>query len=467
MKRFFLVLFLVLLVANLTSCEFVDSKIINETHKPDLHASPINGIWNLEEIVDSDSRYSFEKGDKFYFNIDFFATTDKIYLNPDFEIINVNWKSYLREIDEEVDISNFFISEKVNVVEIKKDGLVIAEAIPLNNNELLLNISNELVILKRETDVLTNEEKNELKMFYSEREKVFRSGDSWALALGVRNLIEDNGSNIPKYDYNTILLRFSNKGLRVDNLDGIVINNDSMLDIYDSVRISSESGSFDRITLNGKELGIFDHDGLRQSNIFRLNYISPRYATIEYIYPDKSRLNTLSTYTTLSKGGLNQLKIDNIVNYSTERVMDAITKSNSETTFSQAVYNIGMTKDSGLTVLKGRVVSSAEGEKFNSDYILSSSFSYVNNQPQRRVNFQELKATFPDIVDALPAPVENQYILITKTGIDIYKLDRITREYEKLYTKNFNTNTSIISNSWFNEVELVDLEKALMNLRVK
>ncbi|MFB0971749.1 MAG: hypothetical protein QMB54_02080, partial [Neofamilia sp.] len=232
-------------------------------------------------------------------------------------------------------------------------------------------------------------------------------------------------------------------------------------------RISSESGSFDRITLNGKELGIFDHDGLRQSNIFRLNYISPRYATIEYIYPDKSRLNTLSTYTTLSKGGLNQLKIDNIVNYSTERVMDAITKSNSETTFSQAVYNIGMTKDSGLTVLKGRVVSSAEGEKFNSDYILSSSFSYVNNQPQRRVNFQELKATFPDIVDALPAPVENQYILITKTGIDIYKLDRITREYEKLYTKNFNTNTSIISNSWFNEVELVDLEKALMNLRVK
>ena len=126
-----------------------------------------------------------------------------------------------------------------------------------------------------------------------------------------------------------------------------------------------------------------------------------------------------------------------------------------------------MTKDSGLTVLKGRVVSSAEGEKFNSDYILSSSFSYVNNQPQRRVNFQELKATFPDIVDALPAPVENQYILITKTGIDIYKLDRITREYEKLYTKNFNTNTSIISNSWFNEVELVDLEKALMNLRVK
>ncbi|MFB0971750.1 MAG: hypothetical protein QMB54_02085, partial [Neofamilia sp.] len=228
MKRFFLVLFLVLLVANLTSCEFVDSKIINETHKPDLHASPINGIWNLEEIVDSDSRYSFEKGDKFYFNIDFFATTDKIYLNPDFEIINVNWKSYLREIDEEVDISNFFISEKVNVVEIKKDGLVIAEAIHLNNNELLLNISHELVILKRETDVLTNEEKNELKMFYSEREKVFRSGDSWALALGVRNLIEDNGSNIPKYDYNTILLRFSNKGLRVDNLDGIVINNDSM-----------------------------------------------------------------------------------------------------------------------------------------------------------------------------------------------------------------------------------------------
>jgi hypothetical protein len=467
MKKVFIFIFLILMVINLTSCEFVDSEIINETHKPDLHASPINGIWSLTKIVDSDSRYSFEEGDKFYFNIDFFATTDKIYLNPDFEIVNVNWQSYLREIDESLDISYLFSSEKINVVEIKKDGLVIAECIPLNNNEILLNISNELIIIKRETDVLSNEEKNELKMFYSEREKVFRSGNSWALALGIRNVIEDSGSVIPRYDYSTIFLRFSDKGIRVDNLDGIVINNESILDVYDSVRISNEGGSFDRVLLNGEELPISDHDGMKQSNNFRLNYVSSRYATIEYLYPDKSRLNTLSTYTTLSRGGLNQLKIDDIVNYSTERVMDAIRKSNSETTFGQAIYNIGMTKDSGLTVLKGRVVSSTEGERFNSDYILSSSFSYVNNQPQRRVNFQELKTVFPDLIDAFSTPIENQYVLITKTGVDIYKLDRITREYERLYTKNFIGNSQVISNSWFNEVELVDLEKALIGLRVK
>lgn len=467
MKKVLIITILILSVLILSSCEFVDSKIINETHKPSLHSSPINGTWVLREIISSDSRYSFEEGDKFYFNIDFFATSDKIYLNPDFEIINVNWDRYLRGVTESTNLAKLLSSDKVNVVEIKKDGLIIAEAIPVNSDEIILNISNELVIIQRETDTITSEEKNELKMFYSEREKVFRSGDSWALALGIRTLIEDPKGALPKYDYNTMLFRFSDKGLRVDNLDGIVINNDSALDVYDVDRINTESGSFDRVLLNGNELSIIDHDELRQSNIFRLNYVSQRYATIEYIYPEKGKLNTLSTYTTMTRGGLNQLKIDDIVSYSTERVMDAITKSNSETTYSQAIYNIGMSRDSGLTVLKGRVVSRVEEERFNSDYILSTSFSYVNDLGTRRVNFQEIKSAFPDVIDVFSTPIENQYILITKMGIDIYKIDRLSREYESTYSIGFGTNTAVISNSWFNQGELDNLDKGFMSLRGK
>lgn len=467
MKRIIIFLSIILIMISLPGCSFVDSKIINETYKPDLKASPINGIWSLKKVITSDSRYTFEEGDKFYFNIDFFATSDKIYLNPDYEIVRLNWDRYSMEITEVEEVQNILEDEKVNVVEIKRDGLIIAEAIPINNSEILLNIRNEILLIQRETDTLTSEEKNELKRFYSEREKVFRAGDSWALALGVRSLREDVTSTISQYDYYTVLFRFSDKGLRVDNLDGIVINNDSLVDVYDVERVTREEGDFDRILLNGEELFILDNDNLTQSNIFRLNYLSQRYATLEYIYPEKDKLNTLSTYTTTTRGGLNQLKIDDIVSYSTERVMDAIIKSNSETTYSQAIYNIGMSRDSGLTVLKGRVVSRIDDDRFNSDYIISSSFSYVNGLGTSRVNFQEIKNSFPEVVDVFSTPIDNQYVLITKTGIEIIRFNRITREYEEVYSREFNTNTSVISNSWFNQSELEDVEKSLITLRAK
>lgn len=467
MKRIIIFLSIIILITSLSGCSFVDPKIINETYKPNLKASPINGIWSLKRIITSDSRYSFEEGDKFYFNIDFFATSDKIYLNPDYEIVSVNWDRYSMETTDVEKIQNILENEKVNVVEIKRDGLIIAEAIPINDSEILLNIWNEILLIQRETDTLTSEEKNELKRFYSEREKVFRAGDSWALALGVRSLREDVTSTISQYDYYTVLFRFSDKGLRVDNLDGIVINNDSLVDVYDIERVTREERDFDRILLNGEELFILDNDNLTQSDIFRLNYLSQRYATLEYIYPEKDKLNTLSTYTTTTRGGFNQLKIDDIVSYSTERVMDAITKSNSETTYSQAIYNIGMSRDSGFTVLKGRVVSRIDEDRFNSDYIISSNFSYANELGTRKVNFQEIKNSFPEVVDVFSTPIDNQYVLITKTGVEIIRFNRITREYEEVYSREFNANTSVISNSWFNQSELEDVEKILITLRVK
>lgn len=458
---------ILIMIFLLTSCEIVDPKIMNETHRPELNTAPINGTWILKKVIYSDSRYSLEEGEEFHFNIEFFATNDKIYLNPDFEIINIESDRYLREIIGTADPLEIEINEKINVVEIKKDGLVIAEATFLNRDQLLLHINNKLIILERESDFLSSEEKNEIKTYYLEREKVFKSGDSWGLALGVRSQLEKDDYPVPAYEYSTILMRFSDKGLIIDNLDGIIVNNDSLLDVYSIIRVKEKDRVFDKIILNNKELKIIDYDKLGQSDTFRLNYLSNRYATLEYLYPEKDKLNTLSTYTTLTGGGLNQLRIGDIVNYSTERVMDAITKANSETTFGEAVYNIGLTRDSGLTVLKGRVVSRIEEERFNSDYILSSNFGYINERNQRRVNYQEIRSAFPEVVDVYATPIDNQYIIITKEAIELAKLDRQNRYFRIVYSRKFEPNATIVSSSWFSQGELELMEKSLLDLRSK
>lgn len=451
----------ILLVLILTSCNFSDTKSLNETYKPTLKAVPINGIWEITEVVRSESRYSFPKGEKFYFDMELFATSSKIYLNPNFEIIKVDWERYLSEYDVIEDLAKFFDEDQITVIEIKKEGLIVAELIPLNDDEMLVNISNQTLFLERKTDIITEAEKSEIKLYYSEREKVYKAGDSWGLALGIRSRINIPDSETIDYDYNTLLFRYSKRGLRVDVLDGILINNDGKFDFYDVGEINEDNFNVNRIYLNDDLIPILDHDENYQSPHYRINYLSPQYLTLEYLFPGKKDLNKLSTYSTDTKDGLVQLKIDDIVSYNNDRVLDAISNANSEVRFSDAVYNIGFNRENGLTVLKGRVISSADGKLFNKDYIISSSLYSSDFKSSRRVNYGEYKSIFPDMIDALSTPIENQLIVINKDSIDIYTVNKNLRDFVRIYRRDLERDNLVISHSWFNQRDLNNLETTL------
>lgn len=454
-------LIIILLVLILTSCNFSDAKSLNETYKPTLKAAPINGIWEITELVRSESRYSFPEGEKFYFDVELFATSSKIYLNPNFEIIKVDWERYISEYEAIEELGKFFDEEQVTVIEIKKEGLIVAELIPLNDDEMLINISNQTLLLNRKTDIISEEEKAEIKLYYSEQEKVYKAGDSWGLALGIRSTINIPESETIDYDYNTLLFRYSNRGLRVDVLDGILINNDGKFDIYDVGEIQEGDLSVDRIYLNDEIIPILDHDEKYQSPYYRINYLSSQYATLEYLFPGKKDLNKLSTYSTDTKDGLIQLKIDDIVSYNNDRVLDAINNANSEVRFSDAVYNIGFYRENGLTVLKGRVISSADGKLFNKDYIISSSLYTSDFKSSRRVNYGEYKSTFPNMIDALSTPIDNQLIVINDDSIDIFKVNKSFRDFERIYLRKLDKDDLVISHSWFNQKDLNNLETTL------
>lgn len=460
----FLILAFVLL---LTSCNFSEAKALNETYKPKLKAAPINGEWKTKELVRSESRFTYPEGEKFYFDMELFATSKRIYLNPNFEIIKVDWERYISELETIEDLEKYFDDEEITVIEIKKEGMIVAEVIPLSGREILINISNQILLLERVSDKLSEQEKSEIKLYYSEQEKVYKAGDSWGLALGIRSEVDDGLEGMVNYEYHTILFRYSSRGLRVDTLDGILVNNDGQFDIYDIKENENEENGINRVYLNGDFLPIIDHDENLQSTNFRFNYLSNQYATIEYLYPGRNDMNKLSTYSTNTKDGLIQLKIDDIVSFSNDRVLDAINSANSEVRFADAVYNIGFTRENGLTVLKGRVVSSAGDRLFNNDYIISSNFTPNDFQNQRRINFGEIKKAFPEVLDILSTPVEDQVIILTQEGASFYKLEKNRKDFERIYKKNLDKNSTVISHSWFNQGELNDLEPVMTSYSIK
>lgn len=211
-------------------------------------------------------------------------------------------------------------------------------------------------------------------------------------------------------------------------------------------------------------MSILDREISNTSNLFRINYLSPNYATLEYLQNDE--LNTLSTYSSNTLGGFNQLRVDEIVEFSYDRVIDAINAPDSISTFSQSIYNIGISRENGYLVVKGRVPSISNGEEYNKEFVISSNFSYVN-YVQDKLDFQKLRTMIPNFVDAFKTPNENQIVVLTKDAIEVYSTERNSRLLERLFSYKLDQNSNIISISWFEERDVESLNSEVAGRRAK
>lgn len=461
MKKRLLLIFCSLLF--LTSCNVFDYSLMNETYKPNLMASPINGVWKVSESIISEARTAYEEEDRFYFNVDFFASEDKIYLSPEYEIIKVNWDRYISSSRHKENVEDLISNDEVNLLEIKKDGIIIAEVIPVSNDTVLLIINNELVKLVKEKDNFTEAEKNQIRLSYLEEQKVFDSENNWNVAIGLRYSRHAEDS-FPNYEYKTELITNSDSIIRDRELEGLFINNGTDLDVYKIFRDEINGQLQDTIYLNDNPLQVINRPENKKSNMFRINYLSNNYATLEYIHQDS--LNILNTYSSNTKEGFQQLRMEDMVDFSYDRIMDVINSSNTNTTFAQTVYNIGITRENGFTVLKGRVPTLSGDELYNRDFIISSNFSYVENINQI-LNFEYLNEVFPNAVDIYPTNMEDQIIVINKNSIQIINIDRSNRSFKKIFEKAINPNTTVVSVSFISDIQLEDFDQEIISRRAK
>lgn len=452
------VLFLVLIMTSCQSENYVD---INRTYKPSLEVAPVNGSWELIKNLDDSKASSYKPGDLFHLDIALFATKDNIYLSPDFEILKVDVDKYLYSRNISQGAKTVLNGKELFVIKILKEGHLIGELIALEKDRMVLNIDNNLMELKRLSNRLSKEEIEKLKVDYSEEEKVFQASNTWAVVLGLR--VQNQGANktqnLGQGNSTYTSLVFSSKGdkLSAKFVDGLLIKGSNGLESYNVRRKEEEGQLKDLILLNDKDLPIINVKEGSRENFFRIVFLSDRYLSLEYIGPGQS-LNTLATYSTSSKLGLSQLKIDDITDYSYDKVLDSIMALGSNMTFNDSIYNIAFGRENGFTVLKGRIPYIVNGEKLNRDYIVSSSFTYVD-QAYPSLDLQNLATVFPNLDDAIATPSNDYVIILLKNSFQLYKIDQASRRYEKILEKKIDSGYSLVSTSWLEEKD-IDLLQA-------
>ncbi|MDO5028016.1 MAG: hypothetical protein Q4E36_02010 [Bacillota bacterium] len=455
MKKFFKILIVFSLMIFLTSCQSENYEDINRTYTPSLEVAPVNGSWEFVKNLDDSQPSTYKSGDLFHLAIELFATKDNIYLNPDFEILKVDVDKYLYSRNISQSVKSVLSSKEIFVIKILKEDQLIGELIALEKDRMILNIDNNLIEIKRLTNRLSKEEMEELKVEYSEKEKVYQGSNNWALALGLRiqnqvtNKIQNPSANT---SYSSLVFSLNGDKLSAKFVDGLLVKRGNSLESYNVKRKDQEGQVKDLIVLDDKELPIINAKEKTRENFFRIVFLSDKYLSLEYIGPGQS-LNTLATYSTNSKLGLNQLKIDDITDYSYDRVLDSIMALGSNISFNESIYNIAFGRENGFTVLKGRIPYIANGEKLNRDYIVSSRFTYVD-QTYPSLDLTNLASVFPDLEDAIATPSNDYVIILFKNSFQLYKIDQASRRYEKVLEKKIDSAYSLVSTTWLEEKDL-------------
>lgn len=458
-----IILTLVFLMLTLSSCGVIDTSVIMETKSPHLNASPVNGIWETSELIKNESRLPFEKGDRFYFNVDFIATEEEVYLSPEFEILTINWSSFQNERLSGQAFSEIANLDKVNLIHINANNQSLAEIILLSSDEMLIYINNQFLKLKRIQANITADEKNQIIKEYSVNNQIAKEDDIWGVLFGYKEYVYDEANNLPNYLYKTALIKYVNGDISIKNLDGVVLNNNGRIDKYTIIRNTEGASPLDELYLNNRKLNITDHNQNIQSRIFGLNYISNNYTTLEYYYSEANKLSTLSTYNTNFVDGISQLKSDDIIPFSSDRIVENITRSNSDSTLHDAIYNIGIFRENGLYVLKSRVVSYSNNTKFNRDITLSSNFTNANSRMNNLISFQAIKNVIPTMTDIYISPDGDYALVINQDKIELYPVDGLSSGSIIATPTSLPRNSTIVSASWVTnaELQLIDSENSL------
>lgn len=434
MKRHFKILVVFFLVLLVTSCQSENYTEINRTHKPSLEVAPVNGTWEFVKSLD-DNKTNFKPGDLFHLDINLFASKDNIYLNPDFEVLRLDLDKYLYSRNISPSVKSSLNEKEISVIEIIKEGQLIAELIALEKDRMVLNISNNLLEIKRVSNKLSKEEIEELKSHYSEEEKVYQSSNTWAVALGLRlqGLENNGGKNSGSSSYASLVFISKDGKLSTKFVNGLLVKHADSLDRISVQRVEENGQEKYFLNLNNKEVPINNVREETKENLFRIVFLSDKYISLEYINPGQN-LNTWATYSTSSKLGFNQIKIDDIAQYSYDKVLDAIISLGSNATFKESIYNIALGRENGMTVLKGRIPYIINGKKMNRDYIVSSRFTYAD-QGYQKFDLQNLAKIFTNVEDAVPTPSNDYGILLFKDSFQLYKIDQASRKYEKALEK--------------------------------
>lgn len=449
-KRFRLIL-LILSLMLLSSCGY-DESSLTQTHRPSLNQAPIEGVWKIDNVIASQSRFGLYEGARMYFDVDLFVLNNDTYTNPSYEVQRLSWSEIKGNSNVYSQVRDFDDDSIHHLIRISNRSQVLAEIVPIDEENALLATSNQVFEIKLINEKLTEDEKNSLVQATTSSSRIYTQGSPWAIVIGTRDQ-EDSESEFLENTYKSIVIYHESGEYKIEKLDGIIIKEKDSIDHYEIKREDLGDGLKDHIYLNGDLRPIVDVNGQRQADFFNVDYISNDYMSLEYLKEDA---NTLSTYSTRTKGGFTQLNSDDIIDFSSGRIYEFSRNINNVTPMSQATYNIGFDRENGLSILKSRLTTEVDDILVNRDFALSGDFS-VNEARESKYNLdRRLRTDNPNMKDFYQSPDADKVLVVTDTDLILYDLAEI--QNRQTYLTELRDNTTIVSFASFADYELDQLK---------
>ena len=440
-----------------------------QIHPPLNNHLTIRGTW--EVIKDTSNEW---RGKTLQFTEDYLLLGEDILQNPSYKIRRVNVEEYifyhLRN-----PLSDFSINLKdMDVITITDKGQFIGEVLILQENELILQLHNNSILLKKTSDEV--ELSFDVKGDYPESILIENFKDSEGIRSGLLIALRSSGGN-NSTTYRTIFVAVQNKELRTSlEADGILFPRRSgfwqlsterkVVDgftedyIYANNTLTNQQ-SINSISKQRSLLGLSEPSVNENTNISRsIQYVGNDYISIEEVV-EKDGFNTESMLSIIPVDALPNIKKIDIndllgekgtTTIETTRMKVMVEKGISDkylSRFTKEDSNLSLERKMGRWIFKSRLSymqkNQLKTEDFNINLIPPNNLVSYDSLA---ISWTNVKDKIPNAIDVYTSPNKDIAVIITKTELLVYRLSMgeiIGVPLERIV---LNTGESIIMAEW-------------------
>ena len=472
MKKIYLIIFAIILLLLLTSCNSKHLEISDKIIAPNNNLPPLQGKWVIEKVINSPYERLEIEGKKglinkqALFHREAVVIGDQYLLDPSYKTRRVKLSDYLL-YNFKIDSEYLGIEEKeVEIISLLNDNKYFIEFIKYDEENMIF-FEEEFFFLKRDTKEISKEE---IDRYINIERSILRSTNSQELKslstgvlLGIKSYNYDEINKIEDWEYKTIWIKSNNRSVdSIYEIEDLLVPRKKGFWIIDVER-ESNGGSFsDKI--NSSPRLIFNEENIFENSLFSKRAINPPILkNILYIgnnYISTEMINKLN-----DKKTLQVYPIDNVEKGNPIRISDIIDENGLKSFndsgeeliegsegLSLDEKSFGLLRRNGYWIMKGRINYNIEGEELYKDYNIKTI------PPREIVNYDDLyipwntiKSRFPNAIDAFTSPNEDIIIIETRNKILIYPIqdNKILEEELGIIEKDYND--TIIMTEWSTE----------------
>lgn len=492
MKRILSIFTIMVLILSLTGCNnnhVITQKII----EPVSNCIPISGKWQIVNIINNEkvSKNNRKKWLNRYaqFSKSYVSVGDYLFHNPSFKIRTISASEYLelnhKSIDKAVKIPN----EDTDVITITGKDKYLCELLKLGNNEMLMEIYNYNLLLKRVSDKLDISIYNRLKQTENKEEKQDKGNLKTGVMLGLRSLKNSLNPKDSIYNYRTLFIAANGrKLLPVEQNNNIFFPRKSGFWKLD-IKRNTENGTIKDV-IHSYNIFIGKNEGIKkmkmmfsfkalptltESNV--IDYVGNDYASIETTnYIENNSITNYKIVPIDSLPNLKPVKMSDImgrdgvndIDINARNLINVIKGMGYKIDINENIDdNFGLVRKNGHWNFQGRINYEKGNKTSYQDYRINlippSNLIFYD---ELTISWNNIKERIPDAIDAFTSPNKDLALVLSKKSkLLVYEINNGYLSLEPIQTICLKPNEKIIMAEWATGSYVENWEKSFSGLK--